>query len=181
MKHEEEILDVVDENDKVLRSALRQEVYDKRLRHRIIHVMVTNSRGQFVLQKRSLQKSFLPGLFVTAGSGHIKTEETYAQAALRELQEEAGNAVSEKLAEQLKEEGEKLSFHGLYKAKERERMHKFIGLYEITFDGEMYGPAHEVDSYKAFSKQEVESIPDIANVFHPELIWLLQKHYNLNI
>ena len=40
-----EILDQVNENDEVIGNASRDEIYDKKLMHRIVHVLVFNAQS----------------------------------------------------------------------------------------------------------------------------------------
>ena len=49
----EEIFDVVDDRDEVIGQAPRSEVHRRQLRHRAVHVLVLNARGEIFLQKRS--------------------------------------------------------------------------------------------------------------------------------
>ena len=48
----EEIFDVVNERDEVVGQAARSEVHRRKLKHRAVHVLVFNSRGEVFLQKR---------------------------------------------------------------------------------------------------------------------------------
>lgn len=58
----DEIFDVVDESDRVVGQATRAEVHRRRLLHRAVHIVVSDGRGNVVLQKRSLAKDTCPGL-----------------------------------------------------------------------------------------------------------------------
>jgi isopentenyldiphosphate isomerase len=86
----EEIFDVVNERDEVIDRKLRSEVHRLGLRHRAVHVLVFNSRGQIFLQKRSLRKDKSPGLWDSSASGHVDSGEHYDATAVRELREEIG-------------------------------------------------------------------------------------------
>lgn len=83
-----ELLDIADNNDVVIGKASRSEIYRKLLCHRIVHVMVFNSAGEIFLQKRSSEVSFSPNHWSTSAGGHVQSDETYKEAALREYQEE---------------------------------------------------------------------------------------------
>mgnify|MGYP001564276284 CR=1 FL=1 len=52
----EEILDVVDEEDKFVRKATRKEVREKALMHRVSRIIIFNKDKKFVVQKRSMSK-----------------------------------------------------------------------------------------------------------------------------
>jgi isopentenyldiphosphate isomerase len=86
----DEIFDVVNERDEVVAQRPRHEVHRLGLRHRAIHVLVFNARGEVFLQKRSATKDREPGVWDSSCSGHLDHGEDYDQAAQRELGEELG-------------------------------------------------------------------------------------------
>jgi len=86
----EEIFDVVNERDEVVGQAPRREVHARGLKHRAVHILVFNARGQVFLQKRSLKKDLHPGVWDSSTSGHLDTGEDYDAGAVRELGEEIG-------------------------------------------------------------------------------------------
>lgn len=86
-----EYLDVVNDKDEAIGRANQEEVYEKKLNHRIVHVFVINPETKDVfIQKRAETKSFLPGYYCTSAGGHVKSGESYEEAAKRELKEELG-------------------------------------------------------------------------------------------
>lgn len=89
----EEIFDVVNERDEVVGQAPRSEVHARGWRHRAVHVLVFNARGEVFLQKRSQLKDTARGKWDSSASGHLETGEAYAPCAVRELREEIGLAV----------------------------------------------------------------------------------------
>lgn len=86
----EEIFDVVNERDEVTGQAPRREVHARGLKHRAVHVLVFNQRGEIFLQKRSLLKDIAGGKWDSSASGHLDTGEPYDACAIRELREEIG-------------------------------------------------------------------------------------------
>ena len=94
-QHPEELFDVVDEQDIVLRAERREVVHVNNLRHRAVHMLLFNSAGELFLQKRSMWKDRNPGLWDSSAAGHVDSGENYLQAARRELQEELGIAPPE--------------------------------------------------------------------------------------
>lgn len=86
----EEVFDVVDEGDEVTEQRTRSEVHRLGLRHRAVHVLVFNERGELFLQQRSLTKDTCPGVWDSSASGHLNVGESYSNAARRELGEELG-------------------------------------------------------------------------------------------
>ena len=94
MSVSEELLDVVDENDRVVGVKTRGEIHASGLMHRAVHILVFNSRGELFLQKRSMSKDEAPGLWDTSAAGHLDSGEDYLDCARRELAEELGIRVS---------------------------------------------------------------------------------------
>ena len=91
----EEIFDVVNERDEVIGQSSRREVHNRGLKHRAVHVLVFNSRGELFLQKRSLMKDTAAGKWDSSSSGHLDQGEDYDVCAMRELREEIGVVLSE--------------------------------------------------------------------------------------
>ncbi|MFI6643322.1 NUDIX hydrolase [Streptomyces sp. NPDC050504] len=86
----DEILDVVDENDRVVRQAPRGEVYAKGLRHRSAFVLVRDAEGRFFVHRRTATKLVFPSLYDMFVGGVVGAGESYDDAALREAEEELG-------------------------------------------------------------------------------------------
>ena len=86
----EEMLDVVDEDDNFVRKTTREEVRQKALLHRSARVIILNSSGQFLVQKRSKQKDIYPGLWDIGVAETVTSGESYESAAMRGLLEEVG-------------------------------------------------------------------------------------------
>jgi len=96
----EEILEIVNEDNQVTGRAPRSLIHREQLRHRAVHIFLFNSRGELFLQKRAAQKDEFPGYYDSSAAGHVDPEESYADAAARELEEELGIAAAlEKIAE----------------------------------------------------------------------------------
>jgi isopentenyldiphosphate isomerase len=86
----EEIFDVVNEHDEVIGQNTRREVHRLGLKHRAVHVLVFNARGEVFLQKRSMKKDIAAGKWDSSSSGHLDTGEDYDACAVREVREEIG-------------------------------------------------------------------------------------------
>jgi len=85
-----ECFDVVDENNNVIGKATREECHTKGLWHRAVHIIIVNSKGEILLQKRSMKKDLYKGYWIDAAAGHVDSGETYEETAERELKEELG-------------------------------------------------------------------------------------------
>jgi isopentenyldiphosphate isomerase len=86
----EEIFDVVNERDEVVGRERRSVVHRTGLKHRAVHVLMFNSRGEVFLQKRSMSKDTHPGVWDSSSSGHLDCGEEYDPCAVREVREELG-------------------------------------------------------------------------------------------
>ncbi len=89
-QHGEEIFCVVDAQDRVVGSESRARVHVNNLRHRAVHVLIFNRRGEVFLQKRSIWKDTQPGKWDSSAAGHVDAGESYEESARRELREEIG-------------------------------------------------------------------------------------------
>lgn len=85
-----EYFDVIDKNNKVVGKATRDECHKKGLLHRAIHIMILNSKGEFLLQKRNTKKDLYSGWWTSSASGHVESGDDYEESAYRELKEELG-------------------------------------------------------------------------------------------
>lgn len=86
----EEILLVVDEDDEPVDRVPRDEVHERALRHRAVHVLLSDEGGRIWLQKRSDRKRTYPGRWTSSASGHVPAGDTLREAARRETEEELG-------------------------------------------------------------------------------------------
>ncbi len=96
-----EILEVVDEKNRVIGTASRWDIHQKSLRHRSVHIFIFNSRGGLYLQKRSPHKDQYPDHWDSSAAGHTDPGESPLEAAQRELMEELG--IEAKLTEVLQQ------------------------------------------------------------------------------
>ena len=85
-----ELLPVVDRRDRQVSLAPRSQVHAQGLLHRSVHILVFTPYGHLWLQRRSPAKDTHPGKWTSSASGHVDPDESYDQAARRELQEELG-------------------------------------------------------------------------------------------
>ncbi len=88
MKVSEEIIDVVDFEDRVIGRSTRREIHQKSLLHRAVHILVFNLLGEIYIQKRVWSKDENPGLWDSSAAGHVESGEDYNSCAQRELMEE---------------------------------------------------------------------------------------------
>ena len=86
----DEVLDVVDEHDRVVGTARRAEVYSRGLRHRAAFVLVRDAQDRLFVHRRTDRKLIFPSWYDPFVGGVLGTGESYDEAALREAEEELG-------------------------------------------------------------------------------------------
>ena len=86
----EEIVVIVDEDNRVIGQTRRRIMRSQRLIHRASYILVFNGRGELLIQRRTLGKDIYPGHWDVAAGGVVLAGETPHQSAQRELQEELG-------------------------------------------------------------------------------------------
>ncbi len=85
-----ELVDVIDEKGRVVKTLPRAEVNARNLRHNCVYVIVTNSRGEWLVTKRTAMKKVYPNLLEVARGGTCASGESFEECARRELEEEVG-------------------------------------------------------------------------------------------
>ena len=88
----DELIDIVDDTDHVIGSAMKSAAHRDGSLHRGVHLWITGGL-KIMFQKRSSKKEFLPDLFDVACAGHVKSGEDYKDAIIREAKEELGISV----------------------------------------------------------------------------------------
>lgn len=131
--------------DVVPRSVMRADI----LLHRASYVIVTNSKGEILVQKRSDRKDLYPSYFDPTTGGVVTENESYEQNAFRELEEEVGiTGVTLKSLFDIHFENEYVKVWG----------HVFLTTYDGTIkpmDGEVVDFFFlEPEELKTFMKQE---------------------------
>ncbi len=165
----EEIFDVVNERDEVIGRETRREVHRTGLKHRAVHVLVFNSRGEVFLQKRSMSKDTSPGLWDSSTSGHLNCGEDYDACAIRELREEIGLKVSACPTRLFKwepclETGE-----------------EFVWLYQCDSEGPFTLHPEEIERGEWFTPEHVSRwIADRPQEFAPAFVLLWNEHLKRN-
>jgi len=87
----EEHLEIVNYKGEVIGHASRSEIHgNPSMMHRVVHVLVFNSRGELLLQKRSQNKDVAPGKWDTSVGGHVAIGENLVSSSRREMYEELG-------------------------------------------------------------------------------------------
>ncbi|WKZ58364.1 MAG: isopentenyl-diphosphate Delta-isomerase [Cyclobacteriaceae bacterium] len=88
---------LVDEHDRAIGTMEKMEAHQKGVLHRAFSVLLFNSKGELLIQKRSAGKYHSAGLWTNTCCSHPRPEETLSDAATRRLQEEMGIKVDVEL------------------------------------------------------------------------------------
>jgi isopentenyldiphosphate isomerase len=162
----DEVIDVVDEDDRVVGRARRAEAYARGLRHRASFVLVRDGAGRVFVHRRTAQKLVFPSLYDVFVGGVVGAGESYDEAALREAEEELGVSGlprPEPLFRFLYEEGE----HRWWSA-----------VYQVRCDLPVSPQPSEVDWYGFLTEEELaerltrwEWVPDGLAAYRRLLAW----------
>ncbi|MBI9014830.1 MAG: NUDIX domain-containing protein [Clostridiales bacterium] len=77
------------EGVKLKQTLIRGQKIPKGMYHMVVHIIIKNSNGEYLIQKRADTKESLPGIWAFTGGSAI-IGEVSEDAALRELAEETG-------------------------------------------------------------------------------------------
>ena len=156
----EELVVLVDENDKKLGLMPKMEAHEKAVLHRAFSVFIFNKDGDLMLQQRAAHKYHSPLLWTNTCCSHQRDGETNLEAGKRRLFEEMGFNTD------LKE-----LFSFVYKAPfdngltEHELDHVMVGYYE----NEPKINKHEVEAYRWMTLKDVKT--DIEKNPHIYTAW----------
>jgi len=142
----DEMFDVVDEENRVVRQAARREVHANDWLHRAVHIFVLNAKGEVFLQLRSHLKDKKPGKWDSSAAGHLDAGEEYLPCAVRELEEELG----------IRTMPERLTLAGRVPACAGTGW-EFVELFTTRHDGALRWPAAEIETGQWFSPAEIDA------------------------
>lgn len=90
-----ELVDVVDDDDRVVATVSRAEIRAHNLQHRAVSIAVLGLDGHLLVHRRAATKDVWPSMWDIAAGGVVAAGETYELAARRELAEELGVVADE--------------------------------------------------------------------------------------
>ena len=159
----DELIEIVDENNRPLTPQLRKDMRANKLIHRATYAFVRNSNGYFYVQKRSAIKDYCPGYFDPTPGGVVAAGESYEETNSREIEEEMGisNISSEHL------------FTFYY---EDARIKCFGDAWDVVYDGPLKLQVEEVDSVHLMSMQEILSRSESGELFTPDSIFACKEY-----
>lgn len=141
-----EEFNIVTESGDIIGTASREECHGGTfLLHPVVHVLVFNSSGSLLLQKRSKTKDIQPGKWDTSVGGHISAGESIEEALIRETEEELGIIGG--------------SFERLYEyIMESEIERELVSTFRCIWDGAVVFQAEEIDDVRFFTSAEIEKL-----------------------
>ncbi len=86
----DELIDIVDEADRVVAQLPRGEATARRLRHRCVFIWVRDEHGRVFVHRRTDRKLVFPSRYDMFVGGVVGAGESYDAAARREAEEELG-------------------------------------------------------------------------------------------
>lgn len=146
MNDQDELLIVVDSNDKVLEFLPRSEVHEKRLLHRTVAISVYNNKGEILMQKRTSKMDNNPSKWSNASGGHVTKGKEYDEVAKKEIKEELG--INPQLIL-------------IKKMFINDPVHNTMtSIYKTQSNGPFKFNKEEIDEIRFFSKQDLKTIED---------------------
>lgn len=141
----DEWFDIIDPSGKIIGKAPRGLVHgNPDLLHAVVHVHIINSRGQILLQKRTMDKDIQPGKWDTAIGGHIHSGETIERALRREAEEELGISFAQ--------------FSPLFRYIHRSEVEsELVHGYLLQEDGPFYPNRDEISEIRFWTIDEISS------------------------
>ena len=85
-----ELVDIVNENNEVIKTVTRREMRQEQLPHRASYIAVMDRQNKYLVEIRTLCKDYSPGTFDAVVGGVMQHGEVFVEAAKRELLEEVG-------------------------------------------------------------------------------------------
>jgi len=90
MESGDELVDIVDDDDRVVGTVTRREVRERRLLHRCTYVLLRDAAGRILVHRRTDTKDVYPGAYDLFAGGVCAAGESYDDCARREVAEEFG-------------------------------------------------------------------------------------------
>lgn len=158
-----EMLDVVNEKNEVVGSAPKDEVFEKKLNHRRVHILMFNDQGEVFLQQLGSNKKYCPGHWGTSVASHVQKGETYQEAAHRELMAQLEIEVELTMVAEIP--------YDHYK------MRKFMQVFRGVHKGPLLLNLDEFVNGRWFTIRDVKDMVKKNHKVHPELSYIIEKLY----
>lgn len=172
-------LNIVDEAGNIIGVETRGKIHKEGLLHREIHVWIYTPKREIIFQHREKNKDTFPDLLDASVGGHVEIGEEFIDAALKELEEEAG----------IKASAKELTFIQTTKTKSLDAVtgminHALRAVYAYRYDGKVEnlkvekGKSQGFESWpfeKLFNATEEEKKRFIPKIFEDEMRGIFRK------
>lgn len=88
------VLNIINEEGKVIGQDTRKNIHAKGLLHREIHVWFYTPKGEIIFQHRTKNKDTFPDMLDATVGGHVEIGDDFEDTALKEMVEETGVVVT---------------------------------------------------------------------------------------
>lgn len=164
--HPEEYLDLVDENDEVIETKLRVDIYAEGLNNfRVINAFLKNSKGQLWIPRRTAHKAIFPLGLDFSAAGHVSSGETYEETFAREVAEEINIDIS------------KVEYKELGYSTPKDGTKQFMKVYEILCDET---PTYNTDDFVEYfwlTPEELLARHEAGELMKGDLPFMVKRFY----
>lgn len=145
----DELLDLVDKNDNRIGTVWKSAAHQNpALTHREIVIYIFNSKGELLLQQRSLNKKINPGRWTISAVGHVRANEDPFEATKREVKEELGIEIDPKF------------FEKIFVEDLKHTESKFYYIYTAEYNGSSFTiDSNEVNDAKWVILEKIQNYP----------------------
>src|SRR5690606_7296807 len=146
---------LVDEQDNAIGVMDKMEAHQKGILHRAFSIIIFNSKGEMLIQKRAFSKYHSGGLWTNACCSHPLPEETMKEATRRRLNYEMGIDLEPDFA-----------YKFIYNIPLDKNLieHEFDHVFTATYDGTPVVNSEEVEDWKFMNvsslKEDVQANPN---------------------
>ena len=161
-----ELIAWVDADDQPLGALPRAELRERSLIGRGTFILLFNSRGELCVHRRTLSKALYPGYWDVAAGGMVGADESYAESAARELEEELGVS------------GVALQFHEKFFFDQPDN-HLWCAVFSAVWDGPLRLQPEEVSEARFISLEQAEA-DSLVRPYCPDSLAALQRYKRLH-
>lgn len=160
-----ELIAWVDADDQPLGALPRAELRERSLIGRGTFILLFNSHGELCVHRRTLSKALYPGYWDVAAGGMVGADESYAESAARELEEELGVS------------GVVLQFHEKFFFDQPDN-HLWCAVFSAVWDGPLRLQPEEVSEARFISLEQAEA-DSLVRPYCPDSLAALQRYRRL--
>lgn len=169
-------LNIVNEIGEIIGEDIRENIHNKGLLHREIHIWFYTLQREIIFQHREKNKDTYPNLLDAAVGGHVEIEMNYESAALQELKEETGINTTK----------DKLTFIQMVRSKTYDSTtnktnNAIRAIYAYRYDGRVENLKIEKGKAVRFEAWPLDKIFNISKEDRKRFIPLILKEEMLNI